>query len=106
MGAAVLVVIADIYAPKKKIDTISSLYFGVLIGVLLTYVLSVALAPLLTQSFNAGIIQLLIGLVLCYLCTSVLLHSSLPASVVCLCVVVARGSCIVQESSCLWCRSK
>ena len=41
MGAAVLVVIADIYAPKKKIDTISSLYFGVLIGVLLTYVRSV-----------------------------------------------------------------
>lgn len=75
MGAAVLVVIADIYAPKKKIDTISSLYFGVLIGVLLTYVLSVALAPLLTQSFNAGIIQLLIGLVLCYLCTSVLLQT-------------------------------
>ena len=75
MGAAVLVVIADIYAPKKKIDTISSLYFGVLIGVLLTYVLSVALAHLLTQSFNAGIIQLLIGLVLCYLCTSVLLQT-------------------------------
>jgi uncharacterized protein YacL len=75
MGAAVLVVIGDIYAPKKKIDTISSLYFGVLIGVLLTYVLSVALAPLLTQSFNAGIIQLLIGLVLCYLCTSVLLQT-------------------------------
>ncbi|MDA8698195.1 TRAM domain-containing protein [Rhodopirellula sp.] len=75
MGAAVLVVIGDIYAPKKKIDTISSLYFGVLIGVLLTYVLSIALAPLLTQSFNAGIIQLLIGLVLCYLCTSVLLQT-------------------------------
>lgn len=75
MGAAVLVVIGDIYAPKKKIDTISSLYFGVLIGVLLTYVLSIALAPLLAQSFNAGIIQLLIGLVLCYLCTSVLLQT-------------------------------
>ena len=75
MGAAVLVVIADIYAPKKKIDTISSLYFGILIGVLLTYVLSVALAPLLAQSFNSGIIQLLIGLVLCYVCTSVLLQT-------------------------------
>ena len=68
-------VIGDIYAPKKKIDTISSLYFGILIGVLLTYVLSVALAPLLAQSFNPGIIQLLIGLVLCYVCTSVLLQT-------------------------------
>ncbi len=75
MGGAVLVVIGDIYAPKKKIDTISSLYFGILIGVLLTYVLSVALAPLLAQSFNPGIIQLLIGLVLCYVCTSVLLQT-------------------------------
>lgn len=75
MGGAVLVVIGDIYAPKKKIDTISSLYFGILIGVLLTYVLSIALAPLLAQSFNPGIIQLLIGLVLCYVCTSVLLQT-------------------------------
>ena len=75
MGGAVLVVIGDIYAPKKKFDTISSLYFGILIGVLLTYVLSVALAPLLAQSFNPGIIQLLIGLVLCYVCTSVLLQT-------------------------------
>ena len=75
MSASVLIVIGDIYAPKKKIDTISSLYFGVLIGVLLTYVLSIALAPLLSQSFNAGVIQLLIGLVLCYLCTSVLLQT-------------------------------
>ncbi len=75
MSASVLIVIGDICAPKKKIDTISSLYFGVLIGVLLTYVLSIALAPLLSQSFNAGVIQLLIGLVLCYLCTSVLLQT-------------------------------
>lgn len=74
MGVAVVVVVADIYAPRKRIDTISALYFGILIGVLLTYVLSVALAPLL-QQFNAQIIQLVIALVLCYICTSVLLQT-------------------------------
>ncbi len=49
--------------------------FRVLIGVLLTYVLSIALAPLLAQSFNAPVIQLLIALILCYICTSVLLQT-------------------------------
>ncbi|MFK8114911.1 MAG: PIN/TRAM domain-containing protein [Rubripirellula sp.] len=74
MGLAVAVVVGDIYAPRKRIDTISALYFGILIGVLLTYVLSVALAPLL-QQFNAQVVQLLIALVLCYICTSVLLQT-------------------------------
>lgn len=62
MLLAVAVVVADIYWPRKRIDTISSIYFGVLIGVLLTYVLSIALAPLLQRSFNAPVIQLVIAL--------------------------------------------
>jgi uncharacterized protein YacL len=75
MTLAVAVVIADIYAPKKKIDTISAIYFGVLIGVLLTYVLWIAVQPLLEQSFNGRAIQLVIALLLCYICTSVLLQT-------------------------------
>jgi uncharacterized protein YacL len=75
MTLAVVVVIADIYAPKKKIDTISAIYFGVLIGVLLTYVLWIAVQPLLEQSFNGRAIQLVIALLLCYICTSVLLQT-------------------------------
>lgn len=75
MALAVLVVVADIYVPKKRIDTITSLYFGVLIGVLLTYVLSIALAPLLARSLNPPIVQLLIAVILCYICTSVLLQT-------------------------------
>jgi uncharacterized protein YacL len=75
MTLAVAVVIGDIYAPKKKIDTISAIYFGVLIGVLLTYVLWIAVQPLLEQSFNGRAIQLIIALLLCYICTSVLLQT-------------------------------
>jgi uncharacterized protein YacL len=75
MSLAVAIVVGDIYLPKKRIDTISSVYFGVLIGVLLTYVLSIALAPLLQQSLNAPLIQLVIAMVLCYSCTSLLLQT-------------------------------
>lgn len=75
MSMAVFVVVADIYAPRKRIDTISAIYFGVLIGVLLTYVLWIAVAPMLEQSFNGRAIQLIIALMLCYICTSVLLQT-------------------------------
>ncbi|MFG0261142.1 MAG: PIN/TRAM domain-containing protein [Novipirellula sp. JB048] len=75
MTLATVVVIGDIYAPRKRIDTISALYFGVLIGVLLTYILWIAIAPLLDQSFNGRALQLVLGLLLCYICTSVLLQT-------------------------------
>jgi len=77
MSLALVVVVADIYAPRKRIDTITSVYFGVLVGVLLTYVLSIALAPMLQQTFNVSplTVQLVIALLLCYVCTSVLLQT-------------------------------
>ncbi len=75
MLLAVAVVVVDIWAPRKRIDTISAIYFGVLIGVLLTYVLWIALAPLLDESINSRAIQLVIALMLVYICTSVLLQT-------------------------------
>lgn len=75
MGLAVGVIIADVSLPQKQIDTVSSIYFGLLVGVLLTYVLSIALTPLLESNPNERVIQLLIGMVLCYGCTSLLLQT-------------------------------
>ncbi|MEM9589402.1 MAG: PIN domain-containing protein, partial [Planctomycetota bacterium] len=69
------VVAVDIYLPRKRIDTISAIYFGLLIGVLLTYILWIAVAPLLESTGAGAAFQLLTGLVLCYLCTSVLLQT-------------------------------
>jgi purine-cytosine permease-like protein len=54
MGMAVAVIIGDIYVPRKRIDTISAVYFGLLVGVLLTYILSIAAAPLLERTGNTG----------------------------------------------------
>ncbi len=74
-----VMVVGDIYVPRKRIDTISAIYFGVLIGVLLTYIMWIAIAPLLSPLFSplfsGGGLPLVIGLILCYICTSVLLQT-------------------------------
>lgn len=84
MLLAFAVVIADIYIPRKQIDTITAIYFGTLIGVLLTSVVWVPLEPLVVPSSTgsgpqaspgSGAIRLVIGMVLCYVCTSVLLQT-------------------------------
>jgi len=75
MGTATLVIIGDIFAPRKQIDTISAVYFGLLIGVLLTYILSIAAAPLLERTGNAGSLVLVTAIVACYICISVLIQT-------------------------------
>lgn len=74
MSLAVAIVAMDIYVPQKRIDTISAVYFGVLIGMLLTYIMVIAIATLL-PSVATGPVQLILALVLCYVCTSVLLQT-------------------------------
>jgi uncharacterized protein YacL len=73
MGMAVAVIIGDIYVPRKRIDTISAVYFGLLVGVLLTYILSIAAAPLLERTGNTG--PLVTAVIACYLCISVLIQT-------------------------------
>ncbi len=60
---------------KKRIDTISAVYFGLLIGLLLTYVFGIALNPLLEDSEYRGFIQLAMGTVLSYTCISLLIQT-------------------------------
>ena len=43
---SVLMIIADILVKSKRIDIISSLYFGILVGLFLTYIVGLALDPL------------------------------------------------------------
>jgi uncharacterized protein YacL len=75
IGFAVAVIIVDVVLPKKRIDTISAIYFGLLIGIFLTYVATIALTPLLGDSEYQNAAQLSVGMVLCYLCISVLLQT-------------------------------
>ncbi len=75
MAVVLAIVLIDIYVPRKRIGTISAVYFGVLIGILLTYVLWVAIDPLLDEPYNGRPGQILLAMVLCYICTSVLLQT-------------------------------
>ncbi len=66
----------DMYVRRKQLDTVSAVYLGLLVGLFLTYVLRLALLPILPP--NAPITQwaeLVLGMVLCYTCISLLLQT-------------------------------
>lgn len=75
------IIAVDIFTPRKQIEVISAIYFGLLVGILLSYILWIALSPLIPQDPNGGVspyaapIQLFMAAVLCYLCTSLLLQT-------------------------------
>ncbi len=55
------VIAVDIFTPRKQIEVISAVYFGLLVGVLLTYALWAALAPLIPAGPYAPPIVLLMA---------------------------------------------
>ena len=76
IALALVVIGLDILFRRKRLDTITSVYFGMIVGLFLTYVSGIALAPLLVdiQRLHTPL-QLVIGLVLCYTCISLLLQT-------------------------------
>jgi uncharacterized protein YacL len=77
MVTASIVVSIDMLFRKKKLDTISAVYFGLIVGVFLTYVVSIALTPLMQDvaAVNVERIKLVLGMVLCYACVSLLMQT-------------------------------
>ena len=86
LALAGVVIAIDIFIPRKQIDIISAVYVGLAVGAFLTYILMLALTPLLppideTSSNREqalairAAIQLVLGMVLCYACISLLLQS-------------------------------
>lgn len=84
-----VVVVGDIFIKRKRIDLISSVYFGLLIGLILTLVVGAVLQPLFqgwasgdpeSMSNRTGISQenfrilvlSSVGVVMCYICVSLL----------------------------------
>jgi uncharacterized protein YacL len=72
---AAIVVGVDMLFRKKRLDAISAVYFGLIVGVFLTYVVSIALTPLLTGNPHVERIKLVLGMVLCYTCVSLLMQT-------------------------------
>jgi uncharacterized protein YacL len=75
--AAVGVLVADVAMRRKRLDTITAVYFGTIIGLFLTYVFRLALTPLLegADEWIISWFQLAIATVVCYTCISVLLQT-------------------------------
>ena len=71
---ALTVIAVDIIVGRKRLDIISAVYFGMLVGLLMTYILSLAMIPLPIDKFRHPA-QLLLSVVLCYGCISLLLQT-------------------------------
>jgi uncharacterized protein YacL len=71
------VLVADSAVRRKKLDTITAVYFGMFVGLVLAYVFGIALTPLLA-GLNKDLvtwINLFISTIMCYSCISVLLQT-------------------------------
>ncbi len=77
MAIAVGTISIDIAVRKKRLTTITAVYFGMLVGLAMTYGLGFALVPIIghiDQKYHDPA-QLVLGVVLCYLCISLLMQT-------------------------------
>ena len=76
MIVAVGVIALDITIRKKRIDMISAVYVGLIVGVFLTFIAGIALDPFLAgNAFLRSSTHLLLGSLLCYTCISVIIQT-------------------------------
>ncbi len=66
----------DMLVRRKRLDTLSAVYLGLLVGLFLTYVLRLAFSSVLPEKsdFTQWAV-LVLGMVLCYVCISLLLQT-------------------------------
>lgn len=69
-----LVTFVDILIPRKRIEVVSAVYFGLLIGFLLSYLSRLALDPVVAPQFQ-GIVQMITNLIFPYICVTLLLQT-------------------------------
>jgi uncharacterized protein YacL len=80
---SVAVLFLDIFTPRKRIQTISAIYFGLIVGLFLGYLVQIAIEPALnqpsvTQYLPDNAQKVLMGVVtvvICYACVSTLLQT-------------------------------
>jgi uncharacterized protein YacL len=76
VALAVAVIALDVMSGRKRLDTITAVYFGLIIGLFLTYILKTAFGTALNAESPFTIWALLIlGSVLCYTCISILMQT-------------------------------
>ena len=63
---------------RKDLTVITAVYFGLLVGIFLTYIAILALTPILAANANHPLstwLPLILGMLLCYICTSLLIQT-------------------------------
>jgi len=69
------VVAVDYLVPRKQLDVISSVYFGMVVGLFLAFAVGLALTPLPIGDWQRTGVNLVLALVLCYACISLLMQT-------------------------------
>ncbi|MDZ7617459.1 MAG: PIN/TRAM domain-containing protein, partial [Patescibacteria group bacterium] len=69
------VITLDVCIRRKEVQTITAVYFGMIVGFFLAYVVGIALIPLPMSVAARDNVQLVLGLVFCYACISLLLQT-------------------------------
>ena len=75
VGTTQVVTVIDMAVRKKSLPVFSAIYFGLLVGWLLSFLLNQALTPLLAGSEIRELVPLLTPLMLPYLCVALLLQT-------------------------------
>ena len=78
LAVPLFVIAGDALIRQKNLTVITAVYFGVIVGVFLTYATLLAMGPMLPTSPTAPLntwMPPVIGAVMCYICTSLLLQT-------------------------------
>ncbi len=86
MALALGLIRMDIAVGRKELQTVTAIYFGLIVGVFLTYIVRLALLPIFPDLGDAKLtptkhqqlgtfVILSIGMILCYLCVSILMQT-------------------------------
>jgi uncharacterized protein YacL len=75
---SVTVISLDVFIRRKRLDVISSVYFGLIVGMFMAYLAQFVIKPFVPEAMwktNEGWYILTLGIVFCYICISLLLQT-------------------------------
>jgi uncharacterized protein YacL len=74
---ALVVIAIDMSFTRKRLETITAVYFGLIVGLFLAFVVRLALTPLFPPGAEKArdVVQLVVAAMLCYICVSLLLQT-------------------------------
>ncbi len=77
MIVGIIIIVADLMTPRKRIQTISAVYFGIIVGLILSNLVQSAFEPTLLSlpDDQRQALSALLMIFICYICVSTLLQT-------------------------------